>query len=49
MNIISIREFASSRGITQIIPIVRTNVNGYPYLTMVDSKNVAENVYFPKF
>jgi hypothetical protein len=48
MKIIAIREFASSRGITQIIPTVRTNVNGYPYLTMINGKNEAENVYFSK-
>lgn len=43
-----IKQFASVKDFKQISPIVRANTNQYPYLTFIDSKNVAENVYFSK-
>lgn len=48
LKTMSIKEYAQSKGITQIAPVVRTNVNGYPYLTLINAENVADNVYFSK-
>lgn len=31
-----------------VVPTVRTNVNGYPYITFIDESNNAENIYFSK-
>jgi len=44
----TVKEFTVDKGFTQIVPVVRTNVNGYPYLTFITEANVAENVYFSK-
>lgn len=43
-----IKQFAQEKDFKQIVPTVRANTNKYPYLTFIDSKNVAENVYFSK-
>lgn len=43
-----IKQFAQEKDFKQIVPTVRANTNNYPYLTFIDSKNVAENVYFSK-
>lgn len=48
MDTLTLKEYVASEGITQIIPKVRTNKNGYPFVTFVDSKNEAENIYFSK-
>jgi len=46
-TIMSIAEFCKSRNLTEIVPRVRVNVNGYPYVTFIDGeKNLAENIYF---
>lgn len=42
----SVKDFAASRGFVQAAPVVRTNVNKYPYVTFIDSNNKAENIYF---
>ncbi len=44
----SIKQYAQENSITQIAPVVRTNTNGYPYLTMISNDNVATNVYFSR-
>lgn len=44
----SIKDFCKSKGFTQIVPSVRVNENGYPYITFIDAKNIAENIYFSK-
>lgn len=33
-------------GLTEIVPKVRINSNGYPYVTFINSDNVATNIYF---
>ena len=44
----TIKEFAVQKGFTTVAPSVRVNTNGYPFITFIDDKNVAENVYFSK-
>lgn len=48
MKTLSIQEFAQAGGFVQIAKNVRTNVNGYPFLTFITKDNVAENIYFSK-
>ncbi len=48
LKTMSIREFAIGKAITQVSPVVRENVNGYPYITFINKDNVAENIYFSK-
>lgn len=42
----TISEYAQERGFVDVAVKVRTNVNGYPYVTFIDENNVAENIYF---
>lgn len=44
----SVKDFMKSNNFTQVHKEVRANTNGYPYITFIDSKNVAENIYFSK-
>jgi len=48
MNIQTLRDFCQSRNFVEIHKTIRENNNGYPYITFIDSKNVAENIYFSK-
>lgn len=51
MQSYSLESFMSTFGYSQIIPELRRNENGYPYLTFiahVDGANVSENIYFSK-
>jgi len=48
LRTVSVSEFAASKGFTQIIPTIRANVNGYPFVTFINDNNEAENVYFSK-
>ena len=48
LNVIPVKEFASSKNFISISPTVRTNTNNYPYLTFIDKDNKAENIYFSK-
>lgn len=48
MERISIKEFAKDKGFVQINKTVRTNINGFPYVTFINAQNEAENVYFSK-
>ena len=44
----SIAEFAAQNGIKSIVPKVRMNTSGYPFVTFIDEGNNATNVYFSK-
>lgn len=46
--VLSITEYAKTNGIVTINPKVHHNTNGYPFVTMIDAKNEATNVYFSK-
>lgn len=48
MVVQSIQEFAQAKGFVQVANNVRTNTNGYPFVTFINAKNEAENVYFSK-
>lgn len=43
----SVQDFMQKNGLS-VHNAVRTNANGYPYLTFINKENVAENVYFAK-
>lgn len=45
-SFLSLREFVANYQITEIVPEVRENSNGYTFVTFVNHKNNAENVYF---
>lgn len=49
MKVTKLQEFCTSNGVTGISK-VRTNTNGYPFLTFLSSKfeGGAENIYFSK-
>lgn len=42
----SVVEFCKSNDLTEIVPKIRINSNGYPYVTFINSDNVATNIYF---
>jgi len=44
----TIKDFAALKGFSSVAPTVRVNTNGYPFITFIDEKNVAENIYFSK-
>lgn len=44
----SVKEFAKSKGFVSIVPTVRANEHGYPYITFIDKDNKAENIYFSR-
>jgi hypothetical protein len=48
MNVNTIKDFCKSKGFTQIAPSIRTNTNGYPFITFITAANVAENIYFSR-
>ena len=48
MKVSTIKEFAQLKGFTTIAPNVRSNTNNYPFITFINAKNEAENVYFSK-
>ncbi len=48
LHTISVKEFAKSNNFTSIAPAIRSNYNGYLYITFIDASNKAENVYFSK-
>lgn len=48
LKVLTLKEFAAKKAFVQIVPVVRVNTSGYPYVTFVDAKNVAENIYFSK-
>lgn len=44
----SVQEFAVNNQFISLVPTVRVNENGYPYITFIDVNNKAENIYFSK-
>lgn len=48
METATVKEFAKEKGFVQVVPVVRKNTNGYPYMTFIDAENKAENIYFSK-
>jgi hypothetical protein len=48
LKVLTLKEFCASKGFVQLAPVVRTNENGYPFITFIDSANKAENVYFSR-
>jgi hypothetical protein len=48
MKTLSLKEFMAVKLFSQVIPVVRTNSNGYAFLTFTNSSNEAENIYFSK-
>ncbi len=46
---VSVKTFCKDKGFVSVAKAVRTNkVNGYPFVTFIDSNNQAENIYFSK-
>lgn len=48
LRTMSVKEFATERSFKSIVPTVRANENGYPYITFIDKDNKAENIYFSR-
>lgn len=48
LQVLSVKEFAKQNGFVQLVPNVRTNVNGYPFITFLKEDNTAENIYFSR-
>lgn len=46
--VVSVKDFMRSNGFTQVHNEVRQNSNGYPFITFINGKNEAENIYFSK-
>ena len=44
----SVKQFCTEQGFVQIVKRVRSNANGYCFLTFITADNKAENVYFSK-
>lgn len=45
---LTIKDFCAQKGIISIVPVVRENENGYPYITFMNKENKGENIYFSK-
>lgn len=48
MKTMSIKEFCTEQGFVQIVKKVKSNANGYCFLTFITADNKAENVYLSK-
>lgn len=44
----TIKEFCIAKSFVQLGKSIRTNNNGYPFITFIDKDNKAENIYFSK-
>ena len=44
----TVAELFSNKSIVSIVPTIRENANKYPYVTVINKDNVAENIYFSK-
>jgi hypothetical protein len=42
----SVQDFFAQEGFVSVIPVVRVNKNGYPFITCVNASNEATNMYF---
>ena len=45
MKTMSVSEFCAANNLVEVAKSVRVNANGYPYITFIDSSNVAFNLY----
>lgn len=45
---IPVQDWMKSKGFVSVHKSVRTNENGYPYVTFINADNKAENIYFSK-
>lgn len=45
---VSVKDFMKANSFVQVHKEVRANTNGYPYITFINGKNEAENIYFSK-
>ena len=48
LKVLSIKELCVLKGFVTLVPSVRSNTNDYPYITFINAKNEAENIYFSK-
>ena len=48
MKTLSIKEFAQANNITSYALTVRSNMNGYLFVTFISATNEATNIYFSK-
>ena len=49
INIVSLQSYCESNDLIQVSgKTVRTNDNGYPFITFMDKGNKAHNIYFSK-
>jgi hypothetical protein len=49
LSTISVQEFMKSNDFVSVVKIVRVSVeNKYPYITFMNSKNIATNIYFSR-
>ena len=44
----SVPDFFKASNISQVNPVVDVNVNGYPFITLINANNEAQNIYFSK-
>ena len=48
LNTTDVKSFMVSSGFVSVVKMVRVNTNQYPYITFIDDKNTATNIYFSK-
>lgn len=46
--VLTVQDFMKQMSMTSIVPVIRTNINEYPYITFINDKNESENIYFSK-
>lgn len=45
-TVMTVAEFCKMKGFVELVPKVRFNANSYPFITFINGKNEAENIYF---
>lgn len=48
LKTVSIAEFCKENNFVEVNHSIKTNTNGYPFVTFINADNKAENVYFSK-
>lgn len=49
LSTIGVQEYMKSNDFISVVKVVRVSVeNRYPYITFMDSKNIATNIYFSR-
>ena len=48
LKVITVKQFCAENNFVQVNNEVKTNVNGYPFVTFINKDNKAENIYFSK-